>query len=75
MPPPELLGPLGLTIALGVAVMALWRDHLRADADDRTQRDTAIAGWRAQTDATDRLAAAIEAKAEREATRKRQDDR
>ena len=59
--PPELLGPLGLTVALAFAVVALWRDHTRADADDRVQRDTAIAGWKAQTDATNRVADALEA--------------
>ena len=58
--PPELLGPLGLTVALGFAVAALWRSHERADADVRAQRDVAIAGWKAQTDATNRLADAIE---------------
>lgn len=73
--PPELLGPLGLTIALGLAVLALWRDHIRADADDRAQRDTAIAGWRDQTNATTRLADAIEAKARDDGARKRQADR
>ena len=59
--PPELLGPTGLLVALAFAVAALWRDHVRADADDRSQRDVAIAGWKAQTDATDRVADALEA--------------
>jgi predicted outer membrane lipoprotein len=54
--PPELLGPLGLTAALAFAVGALWREHLRADADDRIQRDRAIAVSEAQTDATERVA-------------------
>lgn len=54
--PPELLGPLGLTVALGFAVVALWRDHLRADADDRAERDRAAALLAAQTPAIDRLA-------------------
>lgn len=40
--PPELLGPLGLTVALGIGLIALWRDHLRADADDRAKRDEAF---------------------------------
>lgn len=40
--PPEILGPLGLTVALGFAVLALWQQHLRADADDRVQRDRAL---------------------------------
>lgn len=37
--PPELLGPLGLTLAAIAAAVVLWREHLRADADDRAQRD------------------------------------
>lgn len=80
--PPELLGPTGLLIALLLAVAALWRDHLRADADDRAQRDQAIAGWQAQTAATDRVAdatialsEAIRARAQDDAARHRQEDR
>lgn len=65
--PAELYGPLGLLVGLGLAVAALWRDHLRADADDRVQRDIAIAGWREQTAATNRLAAAIEKRNARDA--------
>ena len=42
MPSPEILGPLGLTIALGIAVGLLWREHLKADAEDRKQRDLAL---------------------------------
>lgn len=61
MPPPELLGPYGLLVALGIAVIALWRDHLRSDADDRKDADD----WKAialssQAD-NRRLAAAVEA--------------
>jgi 2-polyprenyl-6-methoxyphenol hydroxylase-like FAD-dependent oxidoreductase len=41
--PPELFGPVGLLVALSLAVRALWLDHLRADQDDRDQRDRAIA--------------------------------
>jgi hypothetical protein len=70
-----LLGPLGLTVALGFAVLALWRDHLRADADDRVQRSEAIAGWREQTAATNRLADAIEADIRDRAQRQRRADR
>jgi hypothetical protein len=46
--PETLLGPLGLTIGalfgiVGLArvIVVLWRDHLRADQDDRDQRDRA----------------------------------
>lgn len=55
--PPEVLGPLGLTVALGIAVGALWRDHLRADADDRAQRDRALDVSTAQVEAINRVAA------------------
>ena len=54
--PPELLGPFGLLIGLGIAVVALWRDHLRADKDDRDQRDEAFRIAHAQVAATNRVA-------------------
>lgn len=54
--PPELLGPFGLAVALLIAVAALWRDHLRADADDRAQRDEAFTIAHAQVDATNKVA-------------------
>jgi hypothetical protein len=41
--PPELLGPVGLLAAALSAVAVLWREHLKADQDDRDQRDRAIA--------------------------------
>lgn len=41
--PPELVGPVaGLILALAVAGI-LWREHLRADAEDRKQRDDMFA--------------------------------
>lgn len=58
--PAEIFGPTGLLVAAIVAVVVLWRDHMRADTDDRRQRDTALEGWRSQTAATERLAEAIE---------------
>jgi hypothetical protein len=60
--PPELLGPLGLTFALILAVGFLVRDH-------------ALDGWRAQTEATDRLASAIETRNREDEARKRRTDR
>ena len=46
--PPEILGPTGAlvaalagVVALSRVIVVLWRDHLRADADDRAQRDHA----------------------------------
>jgi hypothetical protein len=61
-------------VALAIAVGVLWRDHVRADADDRSQRDTALSGWRDQTTATNRLADAIEADRRDRAERHRRDD-
>jgi hypothetical protein len=58
--PPEILGPFGALVALGIAVAALWRSHERSDHDVMAQRDRAFAGWEAQTTATNRLADAIE---------------
>lgn len=37
--PPDLLGPLGVTVALGLATGALWRLHLQADERDRARSD------------------------------------
>jgi len=41
VPPEALLGPFALLAAALIAVGVLWREHLKADADDRTQRDLA----------------------------------
>lgn len=43
MPPPEVLGPLGLTVAAVVTVIELWRAHKAADKRERDQTDA----WRA----------------------------
>ena len=39
MPPPEVLGPLGLTIGAVAVVVVLWRSHERADRDMKVDRD------------------------------------
>lgn len=72
--PPEVLGPVGLTIGLLVALSVLWREHVRSDEDDRKQRDIALEGWRAQTEATKRLADAIEKRNRADAERRRAGD-
>lgn len=72
--PPEFLGPSALLVAALVTVGVLWRDHLRADKDDRDQRDAAISGWKESTTATNRLAAALE-RQNRDAKRGRSDDK
>jgi len=66
--PPDVYGPFGAVVILFLvvvvlvrAIQKLWEEHLRADQDDREQRDVALAGWRAQTDATKELTDAIKA--------------
>lgn len=54
--PPELLGPYALTAAALIAIGVLWRDHLRSDADVRSQRDRAIDIAAAQVAATKSVA-------------------
>lgn len=54
---PDLLGPYALLVGALIAVVLLWRDHLRADADDRAQRDEAFGIAHAQVEATNRVAA------------------
>jgi hypothetical protein len=79
--PPDLYGPEGALVALvaGVIIlvriaMILWKDHLRADEDDRAQRDAALAGWKAQVDATKELSEAIKTRAADDAQRSRRSD-
>jgi hypothetical protein len=61
--PPELLGPLGLTAFLFIALLAMVRDHSKNDAKKEeaaakvgVQLDVALAGWKTQTDANVALA-------------------
>jgi hypothetical protein len=76
VPSPEVLGPLAafVFVVMGSVIYALWREHLKSDVDDRAQRDQALAGWRDQTAATNRLAAALEARNRRDAKQGRADD-
>jgi hypothetical protein len=87
--PPELLGPLGLTvgaivavIALAKAISVLWNDHLKADAGDRAQRDAALAllhdavqANAAHAEANRAMAAAWESRTRQDAARARRSDR
>lgn len=75
----NLLGPVGLTVGLilgigylGRFIVQFIRDTI---ADLKAQRDIALEGWRDQTDATNRLAAAIESRNRRDAGSRRQDDK
>lgn len=73
--PPDLIGPSALLVAALIAVGALWREHLKADADDRSQRDEAINIARESVTAVNRLAAAQEAANKRAATQRREGDK
>jgi hypothetical protein len=57
--PIELFGPSALLVAALMVVGALWREHLRHDADVRKTRDEAIIGWRGQSEATKEVAAML----------------
>ena len=72
--PPELFGPLGLTIAALGAVLVLWRDHMRADVDDRAQRDRALGIAETAVAGTARMADAWEARNREDAQRRRVSD-
>lgn len=61
--------------ALSTVIGILWRLHLQADADDRSERAEAITGWRDATAAVNRLAEAIEKDTADRATRHREADR
>lgn len=49
-------GTAGLIAFLLLTTKLLWDEHKRHDADVKAQRDEAIAGWREQSQATNRLA-------------------
>lgn len=74
MPPPDLLGPLGLLVAALLATAVLWKDHLRADADDRAQRDRAVAIAEGLVDGLRELTAAVHAANRDAAKRHRRTD-
>ena len=80
--PPEILGPFGALVAALIAVGVLWRNHERNDRDVIAQRDRAMAGWEAQTKATNdvtlatnKLAEAVERRAKRDAEVRRASDK
>jgi hypothetical protein len=77
----QLLGPAGALVAVifgvvGLArvVQVLWKDHLRADSEDRTERDRNYDGWITQTRANEKLADAWEQRNRDEAARRRLSD-
>ena len=76
VPLPAEFDPLTAFIVAGLLAIVgiLWRDHLRADAEDRSQRDIALAGWKEQTEANRIHAEAQSARVKAEAARKRRTD-
>jgi hypothetical protein len=74
LPPDALLGPLALLVGALLSVAVLWREHLRADADDRAQRDKAIGLLEASLDANQRMAHAWEERNRRDAAARRRSD-
>lgn len=65
IPVDQVIGPFGALVvlclvagALAKAIQVLWKDHVRADQDDRDQRDRAFVLLEAITPAVKELAAA-----------------
>lgn len=76
-----MFGPLGalvlavlVIVGLTKVVQKLWEDHLRADADDRKQRDDAQALLAVALDGTKRMAEAWEARNRRDVAARRKTD-
>jgi predicted outer membrane lipoprotein len=74
VPPEALLGPFGVVLAAAGAVVILWREHMKADERERKIAERALAGWEAQTNATNRLAEALEQRSRDDAERRRRSD-
>lgn len=74
MPGDALLGPLALLVAALLAIGVLWREHMRADQDDRDQRDKAMLLLEAALDGTKRMATAWEERNKRDAAARRRGD-
>ena len=72
--PAALTGPLAALAGAIVIIAGLWREHVKADADVRSQRDAALAVSAAQVAATNRLADVIEERDRLAAARGRQGD-
>lgn len=69
-----LLGPTGVAVVALIAVGALWREHQRADADDRAQRDQATAIAKDAVAGLARMADAWEQRNREDASRRRLGD-
>jgi len=74
MTPEQLVGPFALTFGAVLAVIALWRDHIRGDADDRAVRDRSLAIAERLTTAVDDLTDALKQQSRDQAARQRRDD-
>lgn len=73
--PPEFLGPTGLLVAALAVVAALWREHLKADQDDRDQRDKAMAITADLASGSLKMGNAWEERNREDANRQRRSDR
>ena len=79
--PSEVFGPAG-ALVLSIAVIAglvklamiLWKEHLKADQDDRDQRDRAIGLLEQLVPSVNRMADAWEARNKADAARRRRND-
>jgi hypothetical protein len=76
-------GPWAVVIFIGAlagitftrAILTLWREHLKADQDDRDQRDRAIALAESSVASNKAMAAAWEARNKLDAARHRRADK
>lgn len=73
--PPELLGPTGLLVACLLVIAALWKEHLKADQDDRDQRDKAMVITADLAAGNLKMGNAWEERNREDANRQRRDDR
>lgn len=70
----QVLGPLGALVGAVASVIVLWREHVKADADDRAQRDQATAIAKEAVAGLARLADAWEQRNREDANRRRLGD-
>lgn len=69
-----LLGPAGALVGAVAVIAVLWREHLKADKDDRDQRDRALGLVEGIVPTVKTMAGALEAINRRAANRGRADD-
>lgn len=72
--PDALLGPAALLVGSLIAVGVLWREHMKADADDRKQRDEALELLKGLAPSVKQMADAWDARNRADAARRRRND-